>query len=401
MHRISTVVAARSRPALVLLGLLLTGGVPAPTTAQTASRSAADEPTPRRVATMSDLMVHVLYPASDAIFYIETRTPTTEAGWGVLTGQALMVAEAANLLMSPAWARDDPRWAADAALMLDAGEAAYRAAKARDVEALVAVNDALYQSCVQCHRDFRPDYGRPRGGEAVRFTVAAYNIKHGRGMDDEVDLARVAEVLRRLDADVITLQEVDKGTERTGRVDQVAVLAELLGYEGFHGAHRPYQGGEYGNAILTRLPVRRARTLAIPSASGSALAVHEVEVDVTGMGPVSVVSVHLAGTPDERMAQADSVTSFFTRHDHPVVLAGDFNGRPDDPVVERLGRSWTILEKEGDPSTYPADAPDREIDFVMVRTDDPLSPVGHRVVPESEASDHRPIVATFGTRARR
>jgi endonuclease/exonuclease/phosphatase family metal-dependent hydrolase len=122
---------------------------------------------------------------------------------------------------------------------------------------------------------------------------------------------------------------------------------------------------------------------------------------VTGLGPVSVVSIHLAGTPGERMAQADSVTSYFARLDHPVVLAGDFNGRPDDPVVERLGRDWTVLEKEGESSTFPADAPDREIDFVMVRADDPLRPVGHRVVQEGEASDHRPIVATFGIQARR
>ena len=91
--------------------------------------------------------------------------------------------------------------------------------------------------------------------------VAAYNIKHGRGMDDRVDLSRIADVLRSLEADVITLQEVDDRTERTGGVDQVQVLAELLGYEGAHGPHRPYQGGFYGNAVLTRLPIRATHTL--------------------------------------------------------------------------------------------------------------------------------------------
>lgn len=237
--------------------------------------------------------------------------------------------------------------------------------------------------------------------------VVAYNIKHGRGMDEEVNLERIADVLRGLDADVITLQEVDNRTERTGGVDQVAVLAGLLGYQGFHGAHRPYQGGEYGNAILTRLPVHGARTHRIPPASGSELTVHEVELELSapvpgtaavGVRNISVVSIHLAGTPEERLAQADSVTSFFSGTDHPVVLAGDFNGRPDGQVLERLQRDWHVLEKSGDPGTYPAPAPDREIDFILVQPEASFEVIEHRVVDERLASDHRPILAVVSVR---
>ncbi|NND85443.1 MAG: hypothetical protein HKN46_09880 [Acidimicrobiia bacterium] len=222
--------------------------------------------------------------------------------------------------------------------------------------------------------------------------VVAYNIKHGRGMDDVVDLVRIADVLRGLNADVIALQEVDDRTERTGGVDQAGVLAELLGYRGVHGPHRPYQGGHYGNAVLTRLPIRSTTTHPIPPASGSALAVLEVEV-ATEAGPVSVVSVHLAGSLDERMAQARLLDELFTDGDHPVVLAGDFNGRPDDAVVQALGRRWSILPKSGARFTYPADEPDREIDFVMIPPDGQLRPVRHVVTHEPLASDHRPLVA--------
>lgn len=225
--------------------------------------------------------------------------------------------------------------------------------------------------------------------------VAAYNIKHGRGMDGRVDLERIADVIRSLDADIVTLQEVDDRTERTGRVDQVAVLAELLGYEGVHGPHRPYQGGFYGNAVLTRLPMRDAVVHPIPPASGSALSVLEVSVETESGPPVSVVSVHLAGTTEERVAQADAVTEFFRGHDHPVVLAGDFNGRPGGPVLERLSADWTVALKSGPPDTYPSDAPDREIDFLMARRSDRVEVVEHRVVLEPVASDHRPILAVL------
>ncbi|MFN7985196.1 MAG: hypothetical protein U0Q11_25425 [Vicinamibacterales bacterium] len=112
------------------------------------------------VGTMSDLMVRLIYPASDAIFYVTTRTPSSDTEWATLQAQALMVAESANLLMLPAHQRDDDRWLTDARLMRDAGQAAFKAAKARDVAALDQLNDALYQSCVTCHQHYRPDYGR-------------------------------------------------------------------------------------------------------------------------------------------------------------------------------------------------------------------------------------------------
>jgi hypothetical protein len=127
-------------------------------------RASQESSTPMRpVGTMSDLMVKMIYPTSDAIFYIETRTPKTDAEWGELQAKTLTLAESANLLMMPGRARDQERWIADAKLMLDAGMAAYAAAKKKDIAALVDLNDAVYQSCVVCHQHYRRNYGRGRG----------------------------------------------------------------------------------------------------------------------------------------------------------------------------------------------------------------------------------------------
>jgi hypothetical protein len=114
---------------------------------------------PQPIGTISELMVHLIYPTSDAIFYILTRTPTSTAEWGALEGQALMLAESGNLLMMPSRARGRDQWIQDAKLMLDVGEAALKAAQDRDVEALSELNEQLYQSCTTCHQHFRPGYG--------------------------------------------------------------------------------------------------------------------------------------------------------------------------------------------------------------------------------------------------
>jgi hypothetical protein len=144
--------------ALRLAVLLLAAGAAAAAQSPAPAPAGATAPVP--VGTMSDLMVKIIYPASDAIFYITTRTPRTDAEWGELQGKALAVAESANLLMMPGRARDRDRWMADAKLMLDAGRAAYRAARAKDVAALDALNDDLYTSCTSCHQHYRANYGR-------------------------------------------------------------------------------------------------------------------------------------------------------------------------------------------------------------------------------------------------
>jgi cytochrome c556 len=124
--------------------------------------ASSDRPPTRNIGSMSDLMVKIIYPTSDALFYIESRTPKTDAEWIALEGQALMLAESANLLMMPGRARDQKQWMADARLMLDAGAAAVKAAKAKNVEAIAGLSDQLMESCTSCHRHYRPGYGKPQ-----------------------------------------------------------------------------------------------------------------------------------------------------------------------------------------------------------------------------------------------
>lgn len=105
-------------------------------------------------------MAKLIYPASDSILYIESRTPETQVEWNQLVANALIVAESANLLMMPSRARDQGQWMRDTKLMLDVGKKAYEAALEKDLQALIDLNEEMIQSCMVCHKRYRPDYGK-------------------------------------------------------------------------------------------------------------------------------------------------------------------------------------------------------------------------------------------------
>jgi hypothetical protein len=136
-----------------------TPGAPA-SDAQPAAAAPAARPAP--VGTMSELMLKVIYPYSDAMFYIQRSPPKNEIEWNELQGKALALAEFGNVMMMQGRARDQDQWLRDAKLLAEAGAAAFRLAKAKDVEGIVGLNEQLVMSCTSCHMHYRPNYGRRR-----------------------------------------------------------------------------------------------------------------------------------------------------------------------------------------------------------------------------------------------
>ena len=96
---------------------------------------------------------------------------------------------------------------------------------------------------------------------------------------------------------------------------------------------------------------------------------------------------------EERLAQADALSTLLDQREHPVVLAGDFNSRRGDRILRRLqANDWFVVDKDGPSETFPADDPVREIDFVMLRPVESFEVVEHRVNEEPVASDHVPLL---------
>ena len=109
---------------------------------------------------MKEIMLDMIYPTSDEIFYVGRNEKKTEKDWVDIRRAALMLAESANLLMAPNRALDKDQWMRDAMLLQDVGNKAYKAAKAKDEDGLEALNAELYEACQSCHVHYRPGYRR-------------------------------------------------------------------------------------------------------------------------------------------------------------------------------------------------------------------------------------------------
>jgi endonuclease/exonuclease/phosphatase family metal-dependent hydrolase len=106
-----------------------------------------------------------------------------------------------------------------------------------------------------------------------------------------------------------------------------------------------------------------------------------------------VAGVHFYRTEEERLAQARETVAAFLGVDAPVILAGDFNSQPGTAVMHFLEDEWDNPDKQGNAFTFPADGPEREIDFILVRPGAVSYRVlEYRVLGENVASDHRPIL---------
>jgi endonuclease/exonuclease/phosphatase family metal-dependent hydrolase len=232
------------------------------------------------------------------------------------------------------------------------------------------------------------------------FRVMTYNIHHGEGIDAKLDLERIAAVIKEAGADIVALQEVDKGVERSGRRDMPAELAALTGFTCIFSNNYHYQGGEYGNAVLTRFPVlaatnhhfRMLRALEPRGLLQVTLAVHGRQL--------ALLNTHLdAGREDhERWSSVGEIESILKAYaGQPLLFGGDFNATPDSRVIQKLS-TWLTdpwpLVAAGPGHTIPVKQPSKRIDYIWMAKDSPLIPV-KAWVPHSIASDHLPVVMEF------
>ncbi|WP_169788733.1 endonuclease/exonuclease/phosphatase family protein [Vulgatibacter incomptus] len=234
--------------------------------------------------------------------------------------------------------------------------------------------------------------------------MATYNILHAslKGLD------AIASVLAGIDADLIGLQEVDQGVERSGGAWQAAELADRLGFHHTFAAACPWESGLYGVAVLSRFPILGRETTALPSrailplgdgAEPRILVEAEIELPaglVDGATALTFAVTHLGLDPTERRLQADAIASRLHRRPR-TLLCGDFNEGRTEPAYAKLSASLTDCVADaggGLVRSYPSHRPTIGIDHVLRSGD--LPPASRAWAVPTEASDHLPVVVDLG-----
>jgi len=225
-------------------------------------------------------------------------------------------------------------------------------------------------------------------GSAAEIRVLCWNLHHGVGEDGKLDLPRIAALIKAQQPDVVALQEVDNKCRRSGSVDQAAELAKLTGMTGVFGKAMDHDGGEYGQAILSKHPLGATKVHRLPG-DGEPRIGFEAVVTIGGKA-LRMVSVHLDHQQDaRRLKQAEALVAALSESDAPLILAGDFNDVPGSPVLKAFAARWTPMAKKEPVFTCPAGKPTVEIDHVFLHGFEPRGLL--EVLPEAVASDHRPI----------
>ena len=226
--------------------------------------------------------------------------------------------------------------------------------------------------------------------------MLTYNIHHAIGVDGALDIPRIGEVIRAADADLVALQEVDQGTQRTFEQKQLEMLARYTGLYGRFAKAIDFQGGEYGQAILSREPIAGFEIHQLPNESGreQRIAVEAV-VDFQGK-EIHFISTHLDHSSEElRKRQADRLVELFESGDGVVILAGDLNATPESETMKSIRRFWDVEALKSAGATYPAETPTSRIDYVLTGRQASISVVEIRVLDEPIASDHRPVLGVL------
>jgi endonuclease/exonuclease/phosphatase family metal-dependent hydrolase len=242
-----------------------------------------------------------------------------------------------------------------------------------------------------------------RAGEG-ELRILCYNIHYGQGNDGVYDLKRLAEVIKAVDPDLVALQEVDVMVRRSGQVHQAEELGKLTGLGVYYGPTQHYEGGLFGNAILSKLPVTRVwnqplpYTEATPELTTYPRGFVAVTVRTPGGKDVRFVSTHFQHNVEaDRVAEAEAVNRYLGVENEkiPTILAGDINAVPNSDPMKVLLSKWTnAVDAEAAP-TVPSKDPKSRIDYIFYRQGDPFEVLETKVLAEDSASDHRPVFAVL------
>lgn len=231
-------------------------------------------------------------------------------------------------------------------------------------------------------------------------TVMSFNTQHCQNyISGSIDFDAVAEEIRGLGADIVGLNEIRGKGQSADYEAQTEILAEKLGFYSYFAKALDVDGvNPYGNALLSRFPIRQAQTVAIPDPIERAFDTNDYEsrcllkahIDV-GDG-LDICVVHFGLNADEQELAVNTVMEQICPE--KCILMGDFNVTPEQkllhPIKEKMFDTSVLFEKAL--LSYPSDKPQIRIDYLYTSRD---LKVLSADIPADVVSDHRPYVAVI------
>lgn len=219
---------------------------------------------------------------------------------------------------------------------------------------------------------------------AQKVRVMSYNVKNGMGVDGITSIDRCSDVIRKVNPDVVAIQEVDS-VNRRNNYYVLGRMAEQTGYHAYYGPTIKYRGGKYGIGVLSKQPALSTKFYPMP---------HRREdrgVLVVEFKKYYLVCTHLSGQyiKNGRCVQVDVIREAVSDLKKPVFIAGDMNARPGTPVMNAFKEFATVLSNENK-KTAPSYDPRGCIDYVL-GTNGSFKVLGEEVIYGCFASDHLPL----------
>lgn len=233
----------------------------------------------------------------------------------------------------------------------------------------------------------------------------SYNIHSGIGLDDKVDYNRMAECINKYTPDVVGFQEVAQDHPRARGIFPMDFMGEILGMKGEFGKtiHVSRAAGEYdyGIGFLSRFPYEYLTKLPLPNIDNLEPRVAQFAL-IKAPVEFIFVNTHFGikseyNDPGEvhrmRFDQLAAINAELDKilagKDLPCVITGDFNARPASECIDLLEKTWNVTDMKL--FTFPADKPDRKIDYIATRGNVKMR--SYAVLDEKVVSDHCPIIA--------
>jgi len=222
--------------------------------------------------------------------------------------------------------------------------------------------------------------------------ILTFNIYHGETMNHDFDLDKIAKVIIDSEADLVALQEVDFKTNRAKKYDLVTELAQRCQMQGIFAKAMDYDGGEYGEGVLSKLSFYATHNHALPYTPGNEpRAALETLLILASGDTISFTGTHFDHLENDidRVQQAKHINQIYADTPYPSILAGDLNDIPNSEAIQILRSYWyPSYDSENPKATYPSVQAIRKIDYIMFYPEHKWRVIESKTICDEIASDH-------------